>query len=203
MPFLPRSSCCQFREESGWPGARRQGHQGPDAACRAPLDYQGQRPCPLPPRPLATGLTAGSSLRGTTASHPVTILLQSAVPRGTVGSGTAFPLACSGFSEWAWAKGISACTVYACFREDWRIACVDSSVCVQLCSCVGFDCCVACLTTYVSCTCEAHVWGITYRSSLWVHVGGDSAKQYIYGVDISLVMCVGVHIDGGFLCGKV
>lgn len=70
------------------------------------------------------------------------------------------------------------------------------------CSSVGFDCSVACLGTYVSCTCEAHVLGITYLSSLLVHVGGDSVKQCIYGVDISLVMCVGVHADGGFLCGR-
>lgn len=47
------------------------------------------------------------------------------------------------------------------------------------------------------------MWGITYLSSPWVHVGGDSAKQYIYGVDISLVKHVGVHVDRGFLCGKV
>lgn len=68
---------------------------------------------------------------------------------------------------------------------------------------MGFDCCVPCLGTYVSCICEAHVWGITYLSSPWVHVGGDSAKQYIYGVDISLVKHVGVHVDRGFLCGKM
>lgn len=27
-------------------------------------------------------------------------------------------------------------------------------------------------------------------------------RQYIYGVDISLVMCVGVHVDGGSACNR-
>lgn len=85
---------------------------------------------------------------------------------------------------------------------ETRVACVDSSVCMHLCSCMGFDCCVACLGTYVFCTCETHVWGITYLSSLRVHVGRDSVKQCVYGVDISLVMCVGVRVDEGFLCGR-
>lgn len=106
------------------------------------------------------------------------------------GWGAAFPLAHSGFPEWASLKGTSVYTVYARFREDWRFACVDSSVCINLGSCVGFDCCVACLGTYAFCIREAHVWGITSLSSLWAHVGGGQCEAvYLWGGHIACQAC--------------
>ena len=33
-------------------------------------------------------------------------------------------------------------------------------------------------------------------------MGGGSARQYISGVDTSLVMCVGVHVEGGSACNQ-
>lgn len=168
MPFLPRSSCCP--EEPGWPGARRRGGTKVLTLPAVPTWIAGANDLAPSPQALGRGVNSWIRSPGTTGevSHPVTILLQSAVPRGTVGWGAAFPLARSGFSEWAWAKGISACTANACSREAWRVACVDSSVCVQLCSCVGFDCRVACLATYMFLVHVRHMCG---RSLLGVACG--------------------------------
>lgn len=56
---------------------------------------------------------------------------------------------------------------------------------------------MVCLETYVSFACEVHVWGTSYLSSLGAVWAGGDVRQYISGMDISLVTCVGVLIVGG------
>lgn len=79
-----------------------------------------------------------------------------------------------------------------------RAACVHGCVRLHSGSCVGLDCCVACLGTYASCTREVHDEGITHLSSLGYMWAGGGVRQYIYGLDIPLVMRVGVR--GGGAC---
>lgn len=38
--------------------------------------------------------------------------------------------------------------------------------------------------------------GSAYLSSLWVFMGGGPVKQHIQGVDMSLVMWAGIHVEG-------
>lgn len=44
------------------------------------------------------------------------------------------------------------------------------------------------------------MWGTSYLSSLGAVWAGGDVRQYILGMDISLVMCVGVLVVGGGEC---
>lgn len=57
-----------------------------------------------------------------------------------------------------------------------------------------------CVWKHVSFACEVHVWGTSYLSSLGAVWAGGDVRQYISGMDISLVMCVGVLVVGGGEC---
>lgn len=115
VPFLPGASCWQSQEGLGWPGARSWGAPG---SCRCLLcspGLPGLTTCPLSPRPLANGLTAGSGPQGT--SHPVTILLQSVMPTGQRGGGS-FPSGMQVAFPNGHEQGVSVCTTCVHVRKE-------------------------------------------------------------------------------------
>lgn len=156
VPFLPGASCWQSQEGLGWPGARSWGAPG---SCRCLLCSPGlPGMTTLSAFPQALGQRVNSWVWSPGHQSPRDHSAAVSDANRTAGWGQLSLWHAGGFSEWARTRGVCVYDVCACSQGDWSFACVDSSVCMHLCSCVGLDCCVACLETYVSCSREVHVW---------------------------------------------